>query len=99
MKKYIANIWKKFVSAWKAETPKVWIAIRNASAFVTIAIPFLDGLGAKIPGASVPAWFTEYSWYAMGIAGLITLLAGTRQKKVAIKNPCYEQKCSPSTHK
>lgn len=77
MKKLI----RRFKKAWKTETPRIWKAVRDAAAFVTIAVPSLAGISATVPNIDVPGWFTKIAWYIMGLAGLITLYAGTRTKK------------------
>jgi len=75
------KLFKRFKNAWRAETPKLWKALRNLAGFVTIVVPFMAGISGTIPNITVPTWFTQYSWYLMAGAGLITLFAGTRQKK------------------
>ena len=72
---------ERFLNAWNARTPKLWKFLRNLAGFITLAVPFLAGMSSSIPNITVPEWFTQYSWYLMAGAGLLTLFAGTRQKK------------------
>lgn len=73
---YIKDIPRRF----KAETPKVFIWIRNICALIsTVATAVNSKL--IISGVTVPSWFTENIWYFIALPAVIAFFVQTKEKK------------------
>ena len=66
---------------WRAETPKIAKDIRNISGSLFVAIPGVWAVIQNMPNIIIPAWVNDCILYATIISGLITLIAGTKEKK------------------
>lgn len=71
---------KSIIRQWKAETPKVAKWIRNISASLSAGLPSL-WLTLKATDANIPIWFSDSIEYIVFITAIITLIAGTKEKK------------------
>ena len=72
-------LYRKFRADWRAETPKIYKAIRNAAGAVTGIIVILSGVAGVFPNLNVPTWFTSYGWYVAGLCALITAYSGKQK--------------------
>jgi len=74
MKKIFVN----WLIALKAKTPKGALRLRNACAFIVIAIPALEGSAVS---NSAPAWYNGVKWYIMSVSLMVGLIAQSQKKE------------------
>ena len=80
----IKRWWSAFVADWRAETPRVWRAVRNVCATTLVVLPTATGLAGAIPETQglVSPVFWKAVFVVMFVCGLVTGYAG--KKKVSV---------------
>lgn len=71
----------RFKNAWKAETPKVWKAVRDLAITLSVSVPTIWATVSQIPNVELPSVVGKVVAYFTGACLLLISIAGTRKVK------------------